>query len=49
MTIEEYKQKFLELYNQLEKEHGSVKTVRIGKIHLEGNEWLTRTEISIEF
>lgn len=29
MTIEEYKQKFLELYNQLEKEHGKVSELKI--------------------
>lgn len=31
MTIEEYKKKFLELYEQLEEEHGKVKYVHIEK------------------
>ena len=32
MTIEEYKQKFLELYEAMEKEHGAVTEIRIEKV-----------------
>lgn len=31
MTIEEYKKKFLDLFKQLEKEHGPVRDVEIWK------------------
>lgn len=32
MTIEEYKEKFVELFKQLSKEHGLVESVRICKV-----------------
>lgn len=35
MTIEEYKQKFIELYEALEKEHGAVTEIRIEKVPFE--------------
>lgn len=36
MTIEEYKQKFLELFKQLEEEHGPVRDVEIWKEFTKG-------------
>ncbi len=47
MTIEEYKKKFLELFEQLEAEHGQVQSVEIEKIEL--SPMLTRGEIRITF
>lgn len=47
MTIDEYKEKFLELFKQLEAEHGQVQSVEIEKIEL--SPMLTRGEIRITF
>lgn len=47
MTIEEYKQKFLELFKQLEEEHGSIREVEIWKEEIGPN--ITRSEIKIIF
>lgn len=47
MTIEEYKQKFLELFKQLEEEHGSIREVEIWKEEICPN--ITRGEIKIIF
>ena len=35
MTIKEYRKKFIELFEQLEAEHGDVETVRIYKHHFQ--------------
>lgn len=47
MTIEEYKKKFLELFKQLEEEHGPVRDVEIWKEEI--GPCLTRGEIKIIF
>ena len=47
MTIEEYKKKFLELFMQLEGEHGPVRDVEIWKEEIGPN--LTTGEIKITF
>lgn len=47
MTIEEYKKKFLELFKQLEEEHGPVRDVEIWKEEICPN--FTRGEIKITF
>lgn len=47
MTIEEYKQKFLELFKQLEEEHGPVRNVEIWKEEI--TSYLTRGEIKVIF
>lgn len=47
MTIEEYKKKFLELFKQLEEEHGSIREVEIWKEEICPN--LTRGDIKIVF
>lgn len=48
MTIEEYKKKFLELYEQLREEHGALKSVEIStdEICLLGG--VSRTEDTIK-
>ncbi|MBQ6311072.1 MAG: hypothetical protein IJK74_05945 [Bacteroidales bacterium] len=51
MTIQEYKDKFQELAEQLEKEHGGYKSISIGKesfIPVGGFE-STYTEVTIQF
>jgi hypothetical protein len=47
MNIEEYKKKFLELFKQLEDEHGPIREVEIWKEEIAPN--LTRGEIKITF
>lgn len=47
MTINEYKGKFLELFKQLEEEHGPVRDVEILKEEIAPN--ITRDEIKITF
>ena len=47
MTIEEYKQKFLEMFKQLEEEHGPVRDVEICKEEISPN--FTKGEIKIIF
>lgn len=47
MTIEEYKEKFLDLFKQMEKEHGSIREVEIWKEEIGQN--FTRGEIKIIF
>ena len=47
MTIEEYKKKFLELFKQLEAEHGPVRDVEIWKEEIGPK--LTKGEIKIIF
>lgn len=48
MTIEEYKEKFLELFKQLENEHGRVFSVEIWKEEIRGPEF-TMGQIKITF
>ena len=47
MTIEEYKQKFIELFKQMEEEHGPVRNVEIWKEEIAP--YLTRGEIKVIF
>lgn len=47
MTIEEYKKKFIELFKQLEKEHGRIRAVEIWKEEIGPK--FTRGEIKITF
>ncbi len=47
MTIEEYKKKFLELFKQMEEEHGPVRGVEIWKEEIGPN--FTKGEIKVIF
>ncbi len=47
MTIEEYKKKFLELYMQLEDEHGPVREIEIWKEEI--SPIVSRGQIKIVF
>ncbi len=50
MTIQEYKDKFQELAEQLEKEHGGYKSISIGKESIPvGGFESTYTKVTIQF